>query len=148
MIRRDQTFDVMTVNDNLYRQWTMAVLLFALCIRLGTALVVMINVIVMSRYNGISHSWCIIVIIIITVVVKNRINPLSPHDALKHHFTSMKTYLTFLKQRVLEQKFLWNWFTNTWQFSLILNHIKSSSSTTSRELRQQFAACSGCRWQW
>ena len=28
------------------------------------------------------------------------LNPLSPHDALKHHFTSMKTYLIFQKQRV------------------------------------------------
>ena len=33
------------------------------------------------------------------------INPLSPHDALKHHFTSLKTQLIFLQQRVLEQKF-------------------------------------------
>ena len=35
----------------------------------------------------------------------NTFNPLSPHDALKHYFTSMKTYLTFLKQRILERKF-------------------------------------------
>ena len=28
------------------------------------------------------------------------INPLSPRDALKHHFTSMKTQLIFLQQRV------------------------------------------------
>ena len=32
-------------------------------------------------------------------------NPLSPHDALKHHFTSMKTDLIFIQQRVLERKF-------------------------------------------
>ena len=32
-------------------------------------------------------------------------NPLSPHDALKHHFTSLKTDLIFLQPRVLEQKF-------------------------------------------
>ena len=70
-------------------------------------------------------------------------NPLSPHDALKHHFTSLKTDLIFLQLRVLERKFPLNWLTNTWQFSLFLNHIKSSSSTTSRELRQQLAACSG-----
>ena len=31
--------------------------------------------------------------------------PLSPHDALKHHFTSMKTDLIFIQQRVLERKF-------------------------------------------
>ena len=29
-------------------------------------------------------------------------NPLSPHDALKHHFTSLKTDFIFLQQRVLE----------------------------------------------
>ena len=32
-------------------------------------------------------------------------NPLSPHDALKHHFTSLKTDLIFLKLRVLDRKF-------------------------------------------
>ena len=30
------------------------------------------------------------------------LNPLSPHDALKHHFTSLKTDLIFVQQRVLE----------------------------------------------
>ena len=30
------------------------------------------------------------------------ITPLSPHDALKYHFTSMKTDLIFLQPRVLE----------------------------------------------
>ena len=29
-------------------------------------------------------------------------NPLSPDDALKHHFTSLKTYLIFLQPGVLE----------------------------------------------
>ena len=32
-------------------------------------------------------------------------------------------------------------------FAYFFTHIKSSSSTTSRELRLQFAACSGWRWQ-
>ena len=32
-------------------------------------------------------------------------NPLSPYDALKHHFTSFKTHLIFLELRVLEGKF-------------------------------------------
>ena len=40
--------------------------------------------------------------------------PLSPHDALKHHFTSLKTDLFFLQLRVLDWKFPWNWLTNTW----------------------------------
>ena len=30
-------------------------------------------------------------------------NPLRPHDALKHHFTSLKTNLIFLQQRVLDK---------------------------------------------
>ena len=78
------------------------------------------------------------------------INPLSPHDALKHHFTSLKTDLIFLQSRVLEQKFPWiyQWFTNTWLFSFIFKPHQIISSTTSRELRQQFAACSGWRCQW
>ena len=46
-------------------------------------------------------------------------NPLSPHDASKHHFTSLKTDLSFLQEKVLGRKFTWNWFINTWQFSLI-----------------------------
>ena len=41
-------------------------------------------------------------------------NPLSPHYALKHYFTSMKTHSIFLQSRVLERKFPLNWFTNTW----------------------------------
>ena len=31
-----------------------------------------------------------------------RFNPLRPHDALKHHFTSLKTDSIFLQPRVLE----------------------------------------------
>ena len=45
-------------------------------------------------------------------------NPLSPHDALKHHFTFLETDLIFLS--VSERKLSWNCFTNTWQFSLIV----------------------------
>ena len=33
------------------------------------------------------------------------LNPLSPHDALKHHLTSLKTDLISLQQRVLGRKF-------------------------------------------
>ena len=47
-------------------------------------------------------------------LIATQINPLSPHDALKHHFTSLKTDLIFLHSRVLERKFSRNWFTNTW----------------------------------
>ena len=49
------------------------------------------------------------------------INPLSPHDALKHHFTSLKTEVIFQQLRILERKFPWNWFTNTWHFSLLFH---------------------------
>ena len=43
----------------------------------------------------------------------NSFNPLSPHNALTHHFTSLKTDLIFLQLGVLEWKFPWHWFTNT-----------------------------------
>ena len=33
------------------------------------------------------------------------VNPLSPHDALKHHFTSLKTDLIFLQRRVSDENF-------------------------------------------
>ena len=52
-------------------------------------------------------------------VYKRPLSPLSPDDALKHHFTSLKTDLIFLQQMALERKFPWNWFTKAWQFSLI-----------------------------
>ena len=47
------------------------------------------------------------------------LNPLSPHDALKHHSKSLKTDLIFLQPRVLERKLTLNYFTNTLQFFLI-----------------------------
>ena len=64
------------------------------------------------------------------------------------HFISLKTELIFVQLTVAEGEFPWNSFINTWQFSLIFHHFNSSSSTRSRELRQQFAACSGWSWQW
>ena len=67
-------------------------------------------------------------------------NPLSPHDALKHHFTSLEADLIFLQLGV--ENINETGLPNTWQFSVIFTHIKSSSPTTSRKLRQQFAACS------
>ena len=70
------------------------------------------------------------------------INPLSPHEASKHNFTSMKINLFFLGPEVLKRKFLFSAesvLTIHGNFLYNLNHIKSSSSTTSRELRQQFA---------
>ena len=60
---------------------------------------------------------------------------------IKHHLTSLKTDLIFLQPRVLEWKFPWNWFPNTWQFSLIFKpfqvffiHYKSRIATAIRGL--------------
>ena len=50
---------------------------------------------------------------------------LRPHDALKHHFTSLKTDLILLQPRVLEQNFHETGLPIRGNF---LNHIKSSSS--------------------
>ena len=50
---------------------------------------------------------------------QGRFNPLNPHDALKHYFTSLKTDFIFQQLRGLEGKFPWNRLTNSWQFSLI-----------------------------
>ena len=68
-------------------------------------------------------------------------NPLSPHDAIKHHFTSLKTYLIFLKLRVLDRKFPLNLFNTTWSFSLIFEphqvifiHYKSRIAAAIRGL--------------
>ena len=70
------------------------------------------------------------------------LNPLSPRDALKHHFTSVKTNLIFPQLEVFERKFSWNWFTNTWQFSLIFHphqiifiHYKSRIAKAIRGLK-------------
>ena len=48
----------------------------------------------------------------------------------------------------LKRWFLWNCFNNSNIFFSFVTHFKSSSSTTSRELRLQFAACSGWRCQY
>ena len=53
-------------------------------------------------------------------------NPLSPHDALKHHFASLKTYLIFLQPRVLERKFP--------PHPIIFIHYKSRIATAIRGL--------------
>ena len=38
----------------------------------------------------------------IYVLSQEEDGPLSPHDALKHHFTSLKTYLILLQPKGLE----------------------------------------------
>ena len=52
------------------------------------------------------------------------VNPLSHHDALKHHVISLNTDLIFLKLGVLAWKFPWKWFTNSWQFSLMFHSLQ------------------------
>ena len=71
------------------------------------------------------------------------LNPLSPHDALKHHFTSLYTDLIALQLGFFHENFLKTVLPIHDNFLKFFTHIKSSSSTTRRELRQQFAACSG-----
>ena len=74
--------------------------------------------------------------------MKRAFNPLSPHDALKHHFTSLKTYLIFLQLGAYNENCHETGLPILGNFLKVLNHIKSYSFTTSRELRQQFATCS------
>ena len=71
----------------------------------------------------------------------NVFNPLSPYDALKHHFTSLESDLIFLQLGGFRMKLQWNWFTNTWQFPLIFHplqvifiHYKSRIATAIRGL--------------
>ena len=54
------------------------------------------------------------------------INPLSPHDALKHHFTSLKTYLIFLQLRSYRKKSMklfCRYMAIFFNFSLALSHL-------------------------
>ena len=76
-----------------------------------------------------------------TASYADNLNPLSPHDALKHHFTSLNTHLILLKLRVLEGKFPWNWPKNTLQFKkkiqplqIIFIHYKSGIAAAIRGL--------------
>ena len=76
-----------------------------------------------------------------TGIERQNVNPLSPHDAIKHHFKSPKTDLIVPQLRVLERKFPRNWFTNTWQFSLLFHpsqlifiRYKSRIATEIRDL--------------
>ena len=80
-------------------------------------------------------------VVIFVPLTLSPLNPLSPHDALKHHITSLKTDSIFLQLGVLERKFPWNWFTNTQQISsifkphqVILIHYKSKIATAIRGL--------------
>ena len=85
---------------------------------------------------------------VLLLIMKCVLNPLSPHDALKHHLTSLKTDLVFYNQGFYNENFHETGLPIHGNFLIFLNHIKSSSFTTSRELRQQFTACSGWRWRW
>ena len=69
------------------------------------------------------------------------INPWSSHDALKHHFRSLKNRFNFPTTKGFRMKFPRNWFTNRLQFSLIFHptkiifiHYKSRIATAIRGL--------------
>ena len=77
-----------------------------------------------------SCKWCIYAsqaIFFMEIIMFSAFNPFfSPHDALMHHFTSLKTALIFPQPRALEWIFPWNWFTNTSffvTFSPTSNHL-------------------------
>ena len=53
------------------------------------------------------------------------VNPLSPHDALKHHFTCLKTDIIFLQSRVLERKFPETGLPIHGNLLKFLNHLSS-----------------------
>ena len=74
-----------------------------------------------------------------------RLNPLSPYDASKHHFTNLKTVFILLKLRGFKREISMTFLTIHGNFLTFSTYFKSSSFSTSRELRQQFAACSGQR---
>ena len=67
-----------------------------------------------------------------------RVNPLNPHNAAKHHFTSVRNdSISFRKPGGFRRTFPWNCFNNiTISFFSFVTLSKSSPSTTSRELRK------------
>ena len=73
-------------------------------------------------------------------------NHLNPHNATENHFAFLR--INFLKHRGFKTKILMKLFNNNNILFSSVTHFKSSSSTSSLELRQKFAACSGWRWQW
>ena len=70
--------------------------------------------------------------------------PLKPSRCIKASFDTHENSLNFPKTKgfrtKISMKLVYQYMAI---FFNLLNHIKSSSFTTSRELRQQFAACSG-----
>ena len=52
-----------------------------------------------------------------------RFNPLSLHDALKHHFTSLKSYLIFLQRMKMSMKLVYQYMAIFINFSPTLNHL-------------------------
>ena len=77
------------------------------------------------------------------IMVNSGLIGLSPHDALKHHLTALKTDLVFYNQGFYNENFHETDLPIHRNFLIFFTHIKSFSFTTSRELRQQFTACSG-----
>ena len=67
------------------------------------------------------------------------LSPLNPHDASKHHVASLKNDPISENLGDLEQ----NLYGTILKIRIFFFNLPPSSSTTNRELRQQFAACSG-----
>ena len=70
-------------------------------------------------------------------------NSLSPHDVLKHDFAYLRNDLIPSNLGGFKTKILIELFQLERLYLSFVTHIMSSSSTTSRELGQQFADCSG-----
>ena len=77
--------------------------------------------------------------------LKGNVNPLNPHDASKNHFVSLKNDLIYYTYGFWNENVHGTILTIAIYFVHLVTHFKSSSSTTSRELRQQFATYSGRR---
>ena len=85
------------------------------------------------------QSW-INVIIYFGAHTSSLIKPLNPHDALKHHFESLKNDLISWNLGVLKRKILWNCLKITvyvficHQLQVIFIHFKSRIATAIRGL--------------
>ena len=79
------------------------------------------------------------------VIYYSNVNPLSPHDALKHHFASLKNYLIPKIKGVLDRKCSWSYFININFFFIyhplrvIFIHCKSKIATAIRGRRAFFS---------
>ena len=81
-------------------------------------------------------------------ILTSNVNPHALRVEPSWCIQASEEWLDFVKPRGFRTKFVLSCFKNNYIFVSFATHFKSSSSTTSRELRQQFAPCNGWRWQW